>query len=1106
MNQFLRKIMHALGLSLFATVAMAQGVTTSSMNGKVTDANGEVLPGATVIAVHTPSGTRYGNVTDLQGFFRIPNMRVGGPYKVTITFVGFASYEKNDLYLSLGQKYYLEAEMRESSTELEEIVVTASNDVFDGNRTGAVTELSVEEINAAPTVGRSIGDFARFNPQTIINEGNDGLEISIGGMNNRLNAIYIDGAVNNDVFGLAASGTNGGQTGVSPISLDAIEQFTVSVAPFDVRQSGFAGGSINAVTRSGTNDIEGSAYYFFRNQDLAGKTPFEDDLEDQTDRERLADFTAETYGFRVGGPIVKDKVFFFVNAELQRDETPQPFDFNNYRGSLTQADINELVNFLDTRYNYNPGSYLDNTAFLESDKVIAKFDVNLNQNNKLTLRHSYTKAENLEARQSSATGLRFINGSEFFTSETNSSALELRTMIGNNMSNHLTVGVTTVRDDRDPFGDPFPAVFIDDGQGGITFGSETFSTANLLDQDIITITNNLELYKGKHTILIGANAEFYSTTNLFIPNNFGNYSYSRQGDFDAVGDNFLDDFLNERPASQFSYSYGLNSSVNGDETTGAAAEFNSSLFGLYVQDEIQASDKLKLTVGLRADINFFEDTPENPFFNNPATLDQFPYNLQGARTGEFIDPQVYFSPRFGFNYDVTGDRTFQLRGGVGIFTSRIPLVWPGAAYNNNGLNLGSEFRRVDLGFLGPVPTFEPNVNNQLRTIAEGQQIPSGNVDLFVEDFRIPQVLKLNLAGDKALPGDMVLTVEGVYTKFLNNVYYQNINVNRPQDRATGTPDDRLVNYEDRIDGTYQRIMLGSNTSKGYTYNLSASLTKDFGFGLQGQVSYSYGDAWTIYDGTSSQNSSQWRGLHAVNGRNNWTDLQRSDFAQGHRILANLTYKKSYGDFASTQVSLVYEGQSGNPFTYVYGEGDDITQEDSRNRELVYVPRNASEIVLVDLFDRDGNLVATPEQQWEALDAFIEDDSYLSDRRGKYTERNQSRTPFESIVDLRILQDFYLEMGNGKRNTLQLSLDIFNVGNLISSSWGKRYGRQFSGYELLQFEGFAEGSNTPTYTFQAFDEDRAFSGDNEAFFGDLDDSGVLSSRWQMQLGVRYIFGN
>ncbi len=1102
MKQILRltSLIAALVLCLGSGVVFAQGSTTSAMNGQVVDANGEAIPGATVVAVHEPTGSRWGNISDLSGFFRLPAMNVGGPYTVTITFVGYEPFVKNEIYLKLGQKFKVDAILRETATELDEIVISAGSGVFDGNRTGAETGLTLEDINNTPTVGRSIGDFARFNPQTTINEGNDGLEISIGGMNNRYNAIYIDGAVNNDVFGLAASGTNGGQTGVSPISVDAIEQLTVSVAPFDVRQSGFAGGSVNAVTRSGSNNIEGSAYYFLRNQDLAGKTPFEDSQEDEPDfsRERLADFSSETYGFRLGGPIVKNKAFLFVNAEFQRDETPQPFEFDNYQGSFTQSDIDGLAQFLRSTYNYDPGSYLSNTAFLNSDKLLARFDLNINDNHKLTLRHSYTEAENLEARRSSTSNIGFINGSEYFVSKTNSSALELKSMLGNNMSNHFTVGATFVRDDRDPFGEPFPSVFIDDGRGGVTFGSEPFSTANLLNQDIITINNNLELYKGKHTITIGANAEFYTTKNLFIPFNYGEYRYETQRNIPSVSGSFLQDFYDGQPASLYQFSYGLRSNSLGDESENAAAEFNSSQFGVYVQDEYQVNDKLKVTLGLRADINVFEDVPENTFFNE--NLDQFPYDLQGARSGDFIDPQVSWSPRFGFNYDAYGDRTLQIRGGIGLFTSRIPLVWPGAAYNNTGLNTGFDFERIDFS---SDQVFNPNALAQERNIPVGELRPSGNVDLFVNDFRIPQVLKLNLAVDKTLPGGIVGTFEGLYSKFINNIYYQNINVAPPneEDRATGTPDNRFINYEDRIDGTYSRIMLGSNTSKGYTYNLSASLSKRFDNGINAMFSYAFGDAWTIYDGTSSQNSSQWRGLHAINGRNFWNEVQRSDFAQGSRILANVSYRKEYAGFMASQISLVYEGQSGNPYSYIYGDGDDITGEDSRNRELIYVPASANEIVFGE-FDNDLEQVVladatTSADLWRQLDSFIEQDDYLSERRGAYAERNQSRTPFESILDIRFLQDFYIETGGGKRNTLQLSFDIFNFTNLLNSSWGRRYGRTFGGYELLQFEGFAEGSDTPVFSYEPFDEDKAY-------FGDFDDAGVLSSRWQMQVGVRYIF--
>ena len=1084
-------------LLLVGNIVFAQGTTTASISGRIIDENGEPLPGATVRAIHTPTGTEWGNVADFDGFFRLPALKVGGPYTITVSFVGFENKEREGVYLSLGQTYNLNTTLEETTTELQEIVISAGvGQVFDGNRTGAETYLNSEKINETPTVGRSLGDFARLNPQATIKEGGDGLEISIAGMNNRYNAIYIDGAVNNDVFGLAASGTNGGQTGVSPISLDAIEQITISVAPFDVRQSGFAGGAINAVTRSGTNEFEGSAYYFFRNQDLAGKTPFEKEQEDIIERQKLADFSAKTYGLRVGGPIIKNKAFFFINAELQRDETPQPFSFENYNGDLTLSDIEGLSNYLRTTYDYDPGSFLSNTSFLNSDKILGKFDFNIGDDHKLTVRHSYTKAENLEARKSSTSSIGFINGSEYLVSVTNSSAIELKSLFGNNISNHLTVGATFVRDDRDPYGDPFPSVFIDDGQGSIVFGSEPFSTANLLNQDIVTINNNFEIYRGRHSFLIGANAEFYKTLNLFIPFNYGDYSYSEQFGYGVQGASFLEDFYNNLPVPRYQFSYALNDPRLGDDGDGAAAQFKSSQFGFYVQDEFQASSKLKLTLGLRADINIFEETPSNPEFENSPIVTG-PYDLKGASPGNFIDPQILLSPRLGFNYDVTDDKSLQLRGGIGLFTSRIPLVWPGAAYNNTGLNTGFDF---EAAAFGDNTTFNPNALNQTRNLAVGANAPSGSVDLFASDFKVPQVLKLDLAVDARLPGGLIGSLEGIYTKFINNIYYENVNVTVPTDRLTGTPDDRLIGYDD-VDGTYGRVILGSNTSKGYTYNVTASLTKPFVKGFTGTLSYSYGDAWTIYDGTSSQNSSQWRGLHAINGRNFWTDLQRSDFAQGSRILANVTYKKEYLGFAASTISLIYEGRSGNNYSYIYNNGNNITGEDSRNRELLFVPATQSDIVFGE-FDSDlGTVVladgASASAQWSVLDEFIESDDYLSENRGQYIERNQNRSPFENVIDIRFLQDFYIETFGGKRNTLQLSLDIFNFTNLLNKNWGKRYDREFEGYTPLNFEGYQTGTDTPVYSVIQFDE-------NRPYYGDFDDSGVISSRWQMQVGVRYIF--
>ena len=1087
--------------------ALAQGSTTASMRGRITDDNGAGLPGATVRATHTPTGTEWGNVTDLNGYFRLPNMNVGGPYKISVSFIGFETIERENIYLTLGQTFNLNERLSEDVTELEAVIVSASQgEIIDGNRTGASTFISKETIESLPTVGRSIGDFVRLTPQAQVTEGNDGLSLSIGGQNNRYNAIYIDGAVSNDVFGLAGSGTNGGQTGVTPISLDAIEQFNVSIAPFDVRQSGFSGGSVSAVTRSGSNEIEGSIYFLTQNEKLAGVTPQEKD--EDLEELRLPDFSSQTYGFRVGGPLIKNKLFFFLNAESQRDEIPQPFQFAEYTGDASQSDVDRLVTFLNG-IGYDPGTYTDNTTFLDSDKFLIKLDWNASDNHKVSIRHSYTEARNLEARSSSASGLRFQNGSEFFNSTTNTTALELKSNLGSNMANHLSIGATIVRDDRDPYDTsndgpavPFPAVFIDDGRGGFQFGSETFSTANLLEQDVITITDNLEYYKGKHTFLAGFNAELYTITNLFIPFNYGDYGWERNT---PIGASNLDDFINGEPADDYIRSFSLRDNVTGDGSI-AGVKFKGALFGFYVQDEYQALDNLKLTFGLRGDIQSFDDTPENREFNSETIplITEAGYDLKGARTGQFIKPQFYFSPRIGFNYDVFNDQKTQIRGGWGIFTSRIPLVWPGGSFNNNGVNRGTtlDFLLNDdalrLRDWDDQPVGVDGDGNVLTSIDPNNISPSGDIDLFAEDFKIPQVWKANIGFDQKLPvGGLIATVEGLFTKTINQVYYQNVNLKRtPVGFLQGTPDDRpLYNRRDPIDGGYGRIIYGTNNKRGYAYNVSATLTKPLQDGIAASLSYSYGDSYSLYDGTSSQNSSQWRGLFTVDGRNSFRDVYRSDFSQAHRVIASVTYKKEYAGFMGSQITLFYEGRSGNPYSYIYGGGQNIQNEDSRSRALVYIPANASEIVLV-----DGANGMTAAQQWTALNSFIEDDPYLSENRGSYAERNSNRLPFENVVDLKFLQSFFLETANGKRNTIQLSLDIFNFTNFLSSNWGKRYRSQFSGVELLEFEGFQDGTNIPTYSFQPFNDIEP----NDANYGNFDDAGLFSARWRMQFGIRYIF--
>ncbi|HEA30092.1 MAG TPA: carboxypeptidase regulatory-like domain-containing protein, partial [Leeuwenhoekiella sp.] len=564
----MKKITSLIAVMFFfflTTVSFAQGVTTSSINGRVLDNTETPLPGANVVAVHQPSGTTYGATTDFDGFYRISNMRVGGPYTVTITYVGFEGFVADNIFLQLGDAKKISVSMREAQNTLDEIVVTGQrNSIFDSGKTGAETSVSQTQVSNLPTLSRNIADFARLTPQAQVS-GDD--VISIAGQNNRYNALYIDGAVNNDVFGLAGNGTNGGQTGVSPIALDAIESFQINVAPFDVRQSGFAGGSINAITKSGTNTFEGSAYGYLRNESLAGKTPVDLAGEDG-DREKLDDFSAKTYGVRIGGPIVEDKLFFFVNYERQENETPQPFNIDNYTGDSSASDIQGLSDFLVNNYGYNPGGFSNNASSLESDKLIAKIDWNINENHKLSLKHSYVKAINFDASASNTGSINFLNRAVNFESTTNSTALELNSRFGDQFSNNLIIGYTSVNDDRDYAGDPFPAVQIFDGSSqSINFGSEAFSTANLLEQSNLTITDNFEIYAGRHTITLGTSNEFSSSKNVFFRQNFGEYRFSN-----------LNDFLSGNLANRYRTGYSLLGGF-GDNSQGAA-EFDIFQLGL----------------------------------------------------------------------------------------------------------------------------------------------------------------------------------------------------------------------------------------------------------------------------------------------------------------------------------------------------------------------------------------------------------------------------------------------------------------------------------------------------------------------------------------------
>lgn len=1076
-------------------IAFGQGTTTSEIRGIVNGPDGLPLIGASVVAIHTPSGSTFGTATDLEGNYQLPGLKVGGPYTLTVTYTGFSESTLNGIELRLGETFRKDFILSEANIQLDLVTVVGTSAV-SGQTAGTSTQITAEKILTVPSLNRDISDYLRLTPQA--NSYGDGL--SLAGVNNRYNAIYIDGAVNNDVFGLASSGTNGGQTGISPFSIDIIDQFQVVLSPYDVSLGGFAGGGINAVTKSGTNKFSATAYYFMQNEGLAGKTNgllaerlgIADD-----DRTKLADFSKKTYGASIGGPIKKDKIFFFTNVEIQDDATPIPFETEQYTstaGRATNDDLNALKQFLINTYDYNPGDFASTQDELKGLKLFGKLDFNLSDKNRLTLRHQYTKAEQYDRTSGSANTINFDNNGVYFPSTTNSSAAELQTRFGQNTSNELILGYTTVKDDRDGIGTDFPFLLINDVSGGtIRLGTEEFSTANLLEQSTFTLTDNFKWYRGNHTFTFGTHNEFYSFNNIFIGQNYGTYRFAS-----------IADFVNGANAIEYDRSYSLVDEGTGDNTK-AAADFNAMQLGLYVQDQWTVDARFTLTGGIRVDIPVITTDPAvDTFFNNVALPKmQAVYGVANdVVAGKAPDGQIMLSPRVGFEWDLDGDRNTIFRGGLGIFTSRIPFVWPGAMFTNNGLTLG----RVDETNLGGSVPFVSDVNNQYSN--PNFAVPSGQIDIFTKDFKYPQVFKTNLAVDHRFGNGWQFSIEALYTKTLNNIVYTNINSDPAvkfnwtlPDSTLTAGDDRPVYFRRSLDNTYSAgVYAASNTNKGHTINLTGSLSKNFGEHFSAYVAYNYGDAFAIQEGTSSQNSSQWRGQTNTDGRNNPV-RGRSDFAIGHRILANLTYQKNWSKGIATSISLFYNGESGETFSYVIGgTGGTVTNINNetgstgRNRSLVYVPMDINDINLKDY--TAGGVTVTAAEQWANLNAMIESDPGLSSRRGQYVDKNGSFAPFNHVIDLVLRQDLGADLG-GDLHRIQLSFDIFNFANLLNKDWGAYYttpGSDFNNFQLYQFDGYEADGTSPKFSYRLGDKTGK----------DIFNIAGTSSRWRMRIGVRYMF--
>ncbi|MCR5887066.1 TonB-dependent receptor [Hymenobacter sp. J193] len=1049
-NLGLRHLFLLLLTLLSAHVGWSQGTTTAAMNGTITDKAGAGLPGATVIAVHTPTNTQYVAPTNSEGRFNIQNMRVGGPYTVRVTFIGYQEAAREGLFLTLGQNQRLDINLSEQTQQLAGVTVTGQQDlVINSGRTGAATSVQREQIQRLPTLNRSLQDFTRLTPQA---SGN-----SIGGTNNRFNNITIDGAVNNDVFGLSNSGTPGGQAGTQPISLDAIDQIQVNVAPYDVKLGNFTGGGINAVTRSGTNDLSASIYGFYRDENTTGKSVTEP-------RTKAADFTNYQTGVRVGGPIIKDKLFFFANGEISRRREPLAFVPGTSESLFRVTELDTLAMRVRENYNgYDIGSYGAFTRETNSDKIFARLDWNINPTNQLTLRHNFVQAfdDNLSR---SSNNIRLGSNAYGFNSTTNSTVLELNSKFGS-FGNNLILSYGRIRDNRDVAGRIFPQAQISDRGRTLFVGSERSSVANELDQDIYELTDNLTRTVGKHTFTLGTHNEIFKFRNLFINNLSGRFDFGS-----------IKNYLSGAPSRvRATYSLDPNNPL-------PAAEFTAAQLGFYAQDEFNVLDNLRLTAGVRLDVPVFADKPGNNALVETTFGSDF-------RTDNTPNGQLLWAPRLGFNWDVNNDGKVQLRGGSGIFTGRVPFVWISNDFINNGLTLGT----IDLRSSATAPlAFETDYTKLSTTYASGA-VKTTEINTIGNDFKIPQVWRSNLAADFKLPGDVTFTLEGIYSKTLNDIYYKDINLKAPVSRLTGADSRPVYSSTDRrVNPNFTNVLLLDNTSKGYRYNVTGQLQKVFTSGLNTSVAYTYGESRDINSGTSSTALSNWE-FNQIYADPNDPTLSYSTFDLRHRVLATGGYTFKYAaEKLSTTISVVYEGQSGRPFTYLYGQlGRDLNNDGAFSNDLFYIPRNASEISLVP--GAGTSDTRTPAQIWADLDYFITQDDYLNSHRGEYAERNGARTPWTHQFDLRIAQNFNFLAG-GKKNSLELSLDIINAGNLLSKEWGRQYFVNNNAYELLKVEN-VDASGRPTFSFP-----NAFS----PITGKAYDVSAFASRWQGQFGVRYSF--
>lgn len=1048
-----------LGFLAFPSAAVAQGVTTAAVNGRVTGQDLAPLGNAVVTATHTPSGTSYSTVTRQDGRYNLAGLRVGGPYTIAVSLIGYGPETLEGQTLTLGEDRRVDFVLAVQAVAVDELTVTAErDDILSGARQGPQRNVSSREIAALPTIARSVQDFARLTPQAVGTNIGDSENIggfTLGGKNNRYNNIQVDGAILNDVFGLPASGTPGGQANSQPISLDAVQEFQVALAPFDVRQGGFTGGSVNIITRSGTNDLEGSAYYFGRNDAFVG----------ELDGNEISNFDEFQAGFRVGGPIARDRVFFFLSGEIK--ETGRPLSLGLQGSSLTntidisQARMDSIIDITRTVYSHDPGDFSESLARATDDfKIFGRLDFNLSEAHKLTVRHNHVNAVSERGIEYASFEVGLPSTGYDFDAVTNSTVAELNSRLGNTTQNMLRLAYQRQRDQRNvDENNLFPEVDIEPTPGdgaSVVFGTERSSQQNALDQDIFEITNDLTFFKGRHAITVGTHNEFFSFSNLFIQQAFGAWEFD--------GDDPLTNYRNGI-ASRY------RASISRLDDPFPRAEFSAMQLGFYVQDKFDISDRVNVTAGLRADIPIINDEPlDNPGFS--AAFPEF-------STTEVPSGNVMISPRVGINAALDEDRRTQIRAGTGIFTGRNPFVWISNQFSNTGL----DFIRIDCSASRgcQVPLFDGSITPPTA----GGVATTTEVDIVSPDFKFPQVWRTSIGVDRELVDGLVATVEGVFTDNVNDVLFQDLAL-VPEGTAA---DGRILFSDDAVDPEFAPgVILMDNTGAGSQRQLTLQLQKEVGTSwlpnLFGSIAYTNTNSEDVNGGQSSTALSNFQ-FNSIGIDPNDPQVGTSDFEIKHRFIASASYYFDWGgggDWGTTLTGF-YEARSGRPFSYLY---DSDANNDGRfGNDLIFVPGQEGDAIFV-----DGTFA-----EW---DTFVNSDENLAAARGQIVGRNVSTEPSVKTLDLRIAQDVPFP-GQGSQR-LQLTLDIVNVGNLLNGDWGRQRFIPFQEYDILEFEGYDSATGLPMVGFDENDS----NGDGVITIDDIFDTDNLLSRWAIQLGARISF--